>query len=1774
MSKANHSRNLRNRPGLPALSYRVGDYGSFRRALLDRLSEFLPNLKTRDPDDPAIALLDAWAVVADVLTFYQERIANEGYLNTATERQSIIELGRLIGYELQPGVSASTHLAFTLEEKPGEPLQVVLPQGTQAMSIPAEGEKPQTFETSKDLLVSPRWNALTPRLGKPQEVRHSTHSLYVQGTSLKVDAGDWVLLTGTQDQAETTFLLKLATVEPKQDLGATLISWDYDLEQLAPKDFLRNPQLFAFRLRAGLFGNNAPRWEAIPDDLKQKSPGVKLKGGVFKTLKATDSKVEEIKWEANSEGLPSQDILCLAARKSYFFAGTEDKGIFRLEQPATGDQITKPAQLAWQPINNGLTCLNIQTIYVMDEERGYLLAGTPLGGVFRSKDNGETWSPIGTGNTRLQKDANQIVNAINTGIPNVVVRSLLAYSIGQTTCIFAGTDDDIYRTTNQGQDWSSTRIPISIAGDNYHHLDGLPERVIYSLLHTPGMQTSITGKLSDLDKTTKKVTVGNATGILQKDDFFLVEDHAFLVKEDVRSGKLKMSNVFPPEASGKHFKSSSGADGIIFKIFGKILTIHTLKGRIQVGEKLTVRVTISGKEEEYTHTIEQVICYKFTLTDDETEEETNKIKVDSTFQAGSMKLLAGTDQGVYISLNHGENWNLMEGDLADTSIFTLTPYTIQAQSRDHHYILAGTSTGVWQYNLHEDSPSWKKADKNNTLSERSVHSIKIEMQGTNYGFAATDDGVFQGEFSDAWAWKKTEESNPMIKGITSIVVSSETPGLVLAGARFTGFTEEKTVATGNETRPLPVQTEWPDFYIQNNRIDLDAQHPKILKDSWVGLVDQSQEAQLKSQDLPPHLPIRVEQVSTEQRKAFTLDSKITRIIPDLIDRTPHQPGAFDPRSTLVLAQSEALPLADVSLRVEVQQSNVFQDPLWDNKIFLSQYVHGLEPSKAVIISGQYIRAKVNAGGIFRPRDWQFLSPDLRTKNIHSLALREIDGVLYAASETDVWESNDNGQHWEALSRQGLVNTGAFISSIAIYSRDSSRIVRNSSAYSSEEKILWSLKQDENLFGSLKTGDTITFDRQTRTVIGKNLIKSTQKGELLLNLAFSVGFLPSQRSFYENKVFVGTDQGVFRYKKDESSWEKVAIANHHKLSNIQVLLVAILEGHHRTSNANNNEDHYFLVAGTQNQGVFISKDDGISWKSKPLPQDANVLALAADPVTGNLFAGTEEHGVFYLLFNEDEKQYTGKWQPINQDLPDLHILSLVVQSNEPGNNILFAGTETSGVFHRSVHNIQEEPDKPWQPLPQSNDGIGKTNLAGQKILTLYLEAPKYLMAGTDEGVYRLDLSLQENKQVWESVSVGLNGLPIQSLVNIAELGITTQKRLLAATPSGIFQLQHPEENDAELYWHHSNRGLTYSNVTALVNYRLQGQLRLFAGTHSGIFRSLNQGQTWELMIQGLNNTEVQALLSIQETDGASDRQEPVRVLAGTKEGLFESLDEGRTWQRVKLGIPRPSVQALAVHPSNQSYLFAGTLSTGLFRSSDQGKTWVGLGLTKQDIRVLSFIKQKHGTDYLLMVGTAGGGIWVYDNNGDSWENWTNTRSGTGKLSSDRVTVTSKEAQFNSQLQTGDRIEVEGQVRTVVNITSEKELTVDIPFDPAIQEKSFIIHTGLENLYITAFAYDHDQLHLYVGTAGSGIFRTVLPKDQPISAQNQRWVPVNSGIKNLEIRCLTASLSSQESYLYAGTASGGVFRFPLSPDSDAPTWRAINTGLTNTDVRAILIEDNHL
>ncbi|MFL6672239.1 MAG: putative baseplate assembly protein [Massilia sp.] len=187
-----------NRPGLSRIAYRAATWAGALDAMLARLSSAgLPELRalrTRDPADPAIALLDGWAVLADVLSFYNERIANENYLRTATERRSLLELARLTGYQLRPGVAASVYLAYELDPN-AAPL--TLPAGTRAQSIPGPGEQMQTFETAEPLEARAAWNALHPRLSQPQArtpLSVLSDGIWLQGTATQLKPNDALLV--------------------------------------------------------------------------------------------------------------------------------------------------------------------------------------------------------------------------------------------------------------------------------------------------------------------------------------------------------------------------------------------------------------------------------------------------------------------------------------------------------------------------------------------------------------------------------------------------------------------------------------------------------------------------------------------------------------------------------------------------------------------------------------------------------------------------------------------------------------------------------------------------------------------------------------------------------------------------------------------------------------------------------------------------------------------------------------------------------------------------------------------------------------------------------------------------------------------------------------------------------------------------------------------------------------------------------------------------------------------------------------------------------------------------------------------------------------------------------------------------------------------------------------------------------------------------------------------------------------------------------------------
>ncbi|WP_420075975.1 putative baseplate assembly protein [Streptomyces sp. JL3001] len=225
---------VHNPPGRTALDYRVGEYGSFRAALLDRLASpaypALQRLTVRTADDPVIGLLEATAVLGDLLTFHSERIADEAYIRTANEHRSLVLLGRLVGHRPRPGVAAATHLAYTLERDPrAEALPVLIPRGARSHSVPASAdEQSLTFETSRDLTARWDWNELKVRRRRPSLVTPADlerrSELFVEGTANSLQTGDQLLFVFGEQAGGERKLLPVAKARVDREDEITAIS--------------------------------------------------------------------------------------------------------------------------------------------------------------------------------------------------------------------------------------------------------------------------------------------------------------------------------------------------------------------------------------------------------------------------------------------------------------------------------------------------------------------------------------------------------------------------------------------------------------------------------------------------------------------------------------------------------------------------------------------------------------------------------------------------------------------------------------------------------------------------------------------------------------------------------------------------------------------------------------------------------------------------------------------------------------------------------------------------------------------------------------------------------------------------------------------------------------------------------------------------------------------------------------------------------------------------------------------------------------------------------------------------------------------------------------------------------------------------------------------------------------------------------------------------------------------------------------------------------------
>ena len=90
----------------PEISYLAKDYASFRQLILDRLSLVMPEWRERHVPDIGIALVELLAYSGDYLSYYQDAVATEAYLNTARQRISVRRHARLVDYLMHEGCNA------------------------------------------------------------------------------------------------------------------------------------------------------------------------------------------------------------------------------------------------------------------------------------------------------------------------------------------------------------------------------------------------------------------------------------------------------------------------------------------------------------------------------------------------------------------------------------------------------------------------------------------------------------------------------------------------------------------------------------------------------------------------------------------------------------------------------------------------------------------------------------------------------------------------------------------------------------------------------------------------------------------------------------------------------------------------------------------------------------------------------------------------------------------------------------------------------------------------------------------------------------------------------------------------------------------------------------------------------------------------------------------------------------------------------------------------------------------------------------------------------------------------------------------------------------------------------------------------------------------------------------------------------------------------------------------------------------------------------------
>ncbi len=381
------------------------------------------------------------------------------------------------------------------------------------------------------------------------------------------------------------------------------------------------------------------------------------------------------------------------------------------------------------------------------------------------------------------------------------------------------------------------------------------------------------------------------------------------------------------------------------------------------------------------------------------------------------------------------------------------------------------------------------------------------------------------------------------------------------------------------------------------------------------------------------------------------------------------------------------------------------------------------------------------------------------------------------------------------------------------------------------------------------------------------------------------------------------------------------------------------------------------------GVFRSTDAGETWywKSKDAPQTSASQLIVGAGSPGNVY---ERFGNYvFRSLNRGET-----WQQIDADLPKGCGLGGCTESGyceyqcldeiiaDPVQAGVLWVTTNGGEIFRSIDSgdrFARLDQNEWygenagfvidpidsQKLYIGKDGeiqfsrdLGKhwtsltSGLPDQEPITSIVINPhdsSVLYAG---GAYAGVLKSTDAGQTWHSASNGMNNTSVRSLV--APSGPTLA--LYAVVDGPLPRLFR--SSDGGHSWQLTALHLPDWPIEGFVVDPLQ-HATLFAASYAGVFRSTNDGATWQ---------QVESLDTIGNTLVSEPSSPATLYVALTTGGALKTVNGGTNWTDASAGLPIGSsaaIQVLVIDPAQPTTLYAGPRSSGLYRTVNGGSSWI-------------------------------------------------------------------------------------------------------------------------------------------------------------------------------------------------------------------------------------------